>query len=243
MPSITVRQDSPGPQPGVRNVFSGVAIGLGTGNSVQAASQDAASQSSDARQAGMNADRAQVCPAPSDMVGDPVLETVGAGGFMHSFEANPNTDLFVAFQFKDNIETRELPTTAGSLALIENDTGRDAPIVARLRDQGAIILGKTNLSEWANFRSHQSISGWSGVGGQTRNPHSLDRTRCGSAAGSAAAIAVLFAPLADGRFLVGTSKIGPRAVFRPAFSNWRTRIEDVNEFAEVVVELGERMTA
>lgn len=99
---------------------------------------------------------------------------------------------------KDNIETMELPTTAGSLALAMNDTERDAPIIARLRAQGAIILGKTNLSEWANFRSGKSISGWSGIGGQTRNPHSLDRTPCGSSSGSAAAIAGLFAPLAIG---------------------------------------------
>ncbi len=99
---------------------------------------------------------------------------------------------------KDNIETRELPTTAGSLALIQNNTGRDAPIIARLREQGAIILGKTNLSEWANFRSNRAIAGWSGVGGQTRNPHSLDRSPCGSSAGSAAAVAAMFAPLAIG---------------------------------------------
>lgn len=99
---------------------------------------------------------------------------------------------------KDNIETMELPTTAGSLALAMNDTGRDAPIIAKLRAQGAIILGKTNLSEWANFRSAKSISGWSGIGGQTRNPHSLDRAPCGSSSGSAAAVAALFAPLAIG---------------------------------------------
>lgn len=70
---------------------------------------------------------------------------------------------------KDNIETERLPTTAGSLALEEFVTGRDAPLVARLREAGAVILGKTNLSEWANFRSERSSSGWSGVGGQTRN--------------------------------------------------------------------------
>ena len=99
---------------------------------------------------------------------------------------------------KDNIETKELPTTAGSLALIGNDTGRDAPIVARLRAEGAIILGKANLSEWANFRSETSISGWSGVGGQTRNPHSLDRSACGSSSGSGAAVAAQLAPLAIG---------------------------------------------
>ncbi|MFN2473048.1 MAG: amidase [Sphingomicrobium sp.] len=91
---------------------------------------------------------------------------------------------------KDNIETTgPLPTTAGSLALIDNVTNRDAPLVARLRQAGAVILGKTNLSEWANIRSNHSISGWSAVGGQTRNPHALDRDPCGSSSGSGAAVA------------------------------------------------------
>jgi len=89
---------------------------------------------------------------------------------------------------KDNIETSDpIPTTAGSLALVQNMTGRDAPLVARLRAGGAIILGKTNLSEWANIRSSQSISGWSAVGGLTRNPYALDRNACGSSSGSGAA--------------------------------------------------------
>src|SRR6201987_3856887 len=91
---------------------------------------------------------------------------------------------------KDNIEADgPLPTTAGSLALLENVTHRDAPLVTRLRAADAVILGKTNLSEWANIRSNASISGWSGVGGQTRNPHALDRNPCGSSSGSAAAVA------------------------------------------------------
>jgi amidase len=91
---------------------------------------------------------------------------------------------------KDNIETKgKLPTTAGSLALKDNVTGRDAPVVEQLRSAGAIILGKANLSEWANLRSSVWISGWSAVGGQTRNPHVLDRTPCGSSSGSAVAVA------------------------------------------------------
>ncbi len=91
---------------------------------------------------------------------------------------------------KDNIEARgPLPTTAGSLVLKDNVTGRDAPLVARLRGAGAVILGKTNLSEWANFRGDSSLSGWSGLGGQVRNPHALDRTPCGSSSGSGAAVA------------------------------------------------------
>jgi amidase len=94
---------------------------------------------------------------------------------------------------KDNIETHEFPTTAGSLALAGNDTGRDAPLVARLREAGGVVLGKTNLSEWANIRSNNSSSGWSAVGGQTRNPHATDRNPCGSSSGSGAAVAAGFA--------------------------------------------------
>jgi amidase len=100
---------------------------------------------------------------------------------------------------KDNIETADpLPTTAGSLALEANLTGRDAPIVARLREAGAIVLGKTNLSEWANIRSSRSTSGWSALGGLTRNPYALDRNACGSSSGSAAAIAASLAAVAIG---------------------------------------------
>lgn len=96
----------------------------------------------------------------------------------------------VPILLKDNIESADrMPTTAGSLALASNVTGRDAPIVANLRAAGAVILGKTNLSEWANFRSEQSISGWSGLGGLTKNPHVLDRSPCGSSAGSGASVA------------------------------------------------------
>ena len=100
---------------------------------------------------------------------------------------------------KDNIETLgPLPTTAGSLALLTNVTGRDAPLVARLRGAGAIVIGKANLSEWANIRSSDSISGWSAVGGQTRNPHALDRNACGSSSGSAVAVASGMVRLAIG---------------------------------------------
>ena len=91
---------------------------------------------------------------------------------------------------KDNIETTgALPTTAGSLALAANVTNRDAPLITGLRRAGAVILGKTNLSEWANIRSDFSISGWSSIGGQVRNPHALDRTPCGSSSGIGAAVA------------------------------------------------------
>lgn len=100
---------------------------------------------------------------------------------------------------KDNIEVAgPLPTTAGSLALKDNMTGRDAFLVARLRAAGAVILGKANLSEWANIRSSNSTSGWSAVGGLTRNPHNLSRSACGSSSGSGAAVAAGLAPLAVG---------------------------------------------
>lgn len=100
---------------------------------------------------------------------------------------------------KDNVEAAgPVPTTAGSLALAGNITNRDAPLVARLREAGAVILGKTNLSEWANIRSGESTSGWSAVGGLTKNPHALDRNTCGSSAGSGAAVAASLAALAIG---------------------------------------------
>lgn len=105
----------------------------------------------------------------------------------------------VPILLKDNIETADgTATTAGSLALAANVTGRDAPLVRRLTDAGAIVLGKTNLSEWANFRGNRSISGWSGVGGLVRNPYSLDRTACGSSSGSGAAVTAGLAAAAIG---------------------------------------------
>ncbi|NNL89317.1 MAG: amidase [Marinicaulis sp.] len=100
---------------------------------------------------------------------------------------------------KDNIESADdMATTAGALALKDNVTGRDSPHVAGLREAGAIILGKTNLSQWANFRSNDSMSGWSALGGQVRNPHMLDRNPCGSSSGSGAAVAASLAAGAVG---------------------------------------------
>lgn len=120
---------------------------------------------------------------------DVELKTRGARGPLHG----------IPILIKDNIETLDrMPTTAGSLALAANRTGRDAPIIANLRAAGAVILGKANLSEWANFRSDQSVSGWSAIGGLTKNPHVLDRSACGSSAGSGAAIAAGFAAGAVG---------------------------------------------
>ena len=113
-------------------------------------------------------------------------------------EAPDRSILGMPVLIKDNIETADMPTTAGSLALIDNAPGRDAPLVARLREAGAVIAGKANLSEWANFRGAGSISGWSAVGGLTRNPHALDRNPCGSSSGSAAAVAAGLVPAAIG---------------------------------------------
>ena len=100
---------------------------------------------------------------------------------------------------KDNIATADrMMTTAGSLALVGVPAPRDAALVARLRAAGAVIIGKTNLSEWANIRSNHSISGWSGRGGQCRNPYALDRNPCGSSSGTGAAIAASFAAVGVG---------------------------------------------
>ena len=100
---------------------------------------------------------------------------------------------------KDNIDTADkMKTSAGSVALAESVAPQDAPLVGRLRKAGAVVLGKTNLSEWANFRSTHSTSGWSGRGGLTRNPYALDRNPCGSSSGSAAAVSANLAAIAVG---------------------------------------------
>ena len=114
---------------------------------------------------------------------------------------------------KDNIATADrMMTTAGSLALAGVRPPKDAFIVDRLREAGAVILGKTNLSEWANFRSTHSTSGWSGRGGQTRNPYALDRNPSGSSSGSGAAIAANLCAAA-----IGTETDG--SIVSPSSSN------------------------
>ena len=99
---------------------------------------------------------------------------------------------------KDNIDATPMVNSAGSLALANHHPKTDAFLVQRLRAAGAVILGKTNLSEWANFRSTRAISGWSGRGGQTRNPYALDRNPCGSSAGTGSAIAASLAAVGIG---------------------------------------------
>jgi amidase len=134
------------------------------------------------------------------------------GRLLDSFPTSHGPLYGMPILLKDNIEAAgPLPTTAGSLALRHNVTNRDAPLVARLRAAGAIIIGKTNLSEWANIRSSNSISGWSAVGGQTRNPHALDRNPCGSSSGSAAAVAAGMVPVAIGTETDG-SVVCPAAI-------------------------------
>ncbi|MFZ6798844.1 amidase [Undibacterium sp. Di24W] len=112
---------------------------------------------------------------------------------------------------KDNIAVKGMVTTAGSLALTENMASNDATIVQKLRTAGAIIAGKTNLSEWANFRSTKSSSGWSSVGGQTRNPYNTSKSPCGSSSGSGAAVAARMIPAAIGTETDG-SVVCPAAV-------------------------------
>jgi amidase len=100
---------------------------------------------------------------------------------------------------KDNIDTGDqMQTSAGSFALVGTPALQDSTVAAKLRAGGAVILGKTNLSEWANFRSFESISGWSGRGGQTHNPYGIDRNPCGSSSGSGAAVSSNFAAVSFG---------------------------------------------
>lgn len=111
----------------------------------------------------------------------------------------------IAVLLKDNIDTSDqMQTSAGALAMVGQPAAQDAFIVQRLRGAGAVILGKTNLSEWAFFRDPAIPSGWSGRGGQTKNPHVLSGEPCGSSSGSAAAVAAGFAPLAVGTETAGS---------------------------------------
>jgi len=126
-------------------------------------------------------------------------EAIRIAGELDSKHGKHGALFGVPVLLKDNIDTADtMLTTAGSLALTTSKPKRDAFIVRRLRASGAVILGKTNLSEWANFRSTRSSSGWSGRGGQTKNPYALNRNPCGSSSGSGAAIAAGLAIVAIG---------------------------------------------
>ncbi len=133
----------------------------------------------------------QTNPAALDIADrlDAERKSKGARGPLHG----------IPVLLKDNIATDDrMESAAGSLALVGAKVPRDAHLAARLRDAGAILLGKTNLSEWANFRSSHSSSGWSGRGGQGRNPYAIDRTPCGSSSGSGAAASASFCTVAVG---------------------------------------------
>lgn len=141
----------------------------------------------------------------------------------------------IPVMIKDNIDTGDrMMTTAGSLALVGAPAPRDAFIVARLREAGAVLLGKTNLSEWANYRSSRSSSGWSGRGRQTRNPYALDRNPCGSSAGSAAAVSANLCALTigtetDGSIVCPSSACGIVGI-KPTVGLWsRTGIIPISD--------------
>src|ERR1044071_7339172 len=119
----------------------------------------------------------------------------------------------VPILLKDNIDTHDrMMTTAGSLALLGSIPPQDSTVARKLREAGAVILGKTNLSEWANFRGSRSTSGWSGRGGQTRNPYVLDRNPSGSSSGSGAAVSANLCA-----FAIGTETDG--SILSPATMN------------------------
>lgn len=133
---------------------------------------------------------------------DAIPYTSGTSGLLHG----------IPILVKGNIDTADkLTTTAGSLALMAAPPSIDATLVEKLRSAGAVLLGKANLSEWANYRSTHSTSGWSAQGGLTRNPYVLDRSACGSSSGSAAAVAAGFVTVAIGTETNG-SVICPSAV-------------------------------
>jgi amidase len=134
----------------------------------------------------------------------------------------------IPVMIKDNIDTGDkMQTTAGSLALEGHIANEDAFIVKKLRDAGAVLLGKTNLSEWANFRSTNSSSGWSGRGGQVRNPYMLDRSPCGSSSGTGAAVAANLCTIGIGTETNG-SIVCPSGVngvvgIKPTLGMWSRR--------------------
>src|SRR6516225_8905223 len=130
-------------------------------------------------------------------ISDDALAQAQASDTARASGAAPGPLAGIPVLVKDNIAARGLPATAGSPALASAESG-DAFCVGRLRQAGAVILGKANLSEWANFRSSHPTSGWSTLGGQAANPHALDRNPSGSSSGSGVAVAASLVPVAVG---------------------------------------------
>jgi amidase len=149
---------------------------------------------------------------------------------------------------KDNIDTADqMHTTAGSLALKDSVAPADAFIVKKLRDAGAVVLGKTNMSEWANFRSSRSSSGWSGRGGQTRNPYVLNRNPCGSSSGSAVAVAANLCAIALGTETDGSvvcpSSVNGIAGLKPTVGLWsRTGIIPISKTQDTAGPMARSVT-
>lgn len=134
----------------------------------------------------------------------------------------------IPVMIKDNIDTGDkMQTTAGSLALGGHYAGTDAPVIIKLREAGAVLLGKTNLSEWANFRSDNSSSGWSGRGGQVRNPYCLDRSPCGSSSGTGAAVSANLCAIGIGTETNGSivcpSGVNGLVGIKPTLGLWSRR--------------------
>src|SRR5258708_7775962 len=149
---------------------------------------------------------------------------------------------------KDNIDTGDkMQTSAGSFALVGTPALRDSTVAANLRAGGAVILGKTNLSEWANFRSFESISGWSGRGGQTHNPYGIDRNPCGSSSGSAAAAssnfaAVSFGSETDGSIVCPGNANGVVAIKPTIGLTSRPRVVPISHTQDTFAPLGRTLT-
>jgi amidase len=201
--------------PDFRDVIPGTAIGAGQASLARLQAAMAAGTLSSAALTGFYLRRVErVNPALHAVITvNPDAGTEAAASDAARAAGGPRGPLDgIPVLIKDNIQVAGMPTTAGSPALLGSEPG-DAFLVSRLREAGAVILGKANLSEWANFRSTHSTSGWSTLGGQTANPHALDRNPSGSSSGSAAAVAAALAPVAvgtetDGSILCPASACG-----------------------------------
>lgn len=154
----------------------------------------------------------------------------------------------IPVMIKDNINTGDnMETSAGSLALVGSDVEKDAFIVSKLRASGAVLLGKTNLSEWANFRSERSSSGWSGRGRQTRNPYAMDRSPCGSSSGSGVAVSANLCAITIGTETNGSivcpSSLNGVVGIKPTVGLWsRTGIIPISKTQDTAGPMGRTLT-